>query len=227
VSPWLYLVLAHVVADFVMQPYELVKLKQRPIGLWIHSAIHGLLAAAVTAPLSPRWWLVGLCVGALHYPIDYAKVNIGFNEGPASLVAFLVDQAVHLAVLAVAVLLAGLPLRGEMEMGSGAVSAVFYYAVPYATVTFAAAIVLYQFAVAYGTRSNAGDLLTPGARLAGYAERGLVLTLVLFAAPVLWWAGAAWYALRFGTARGDRRRWGEIGASLVITVALGLLFRQG
>ena len=46
-SPWLYLVLAHVVADFVLQPYELVKLKQRPIGLWIHSAIHGLLAAAV------------------------------------------------------------------------------------------------------------------------------------------------------------------------------------
>jgi hypothetical protein len=226
-SPWLYLVLAHVLADFVLQPYELVKLKQQPIGLWIHSAIHGLLAAAVMAPLSPRWWLAGVCVGALHYPIDYAKVSIGYHAGLASLVAFLVDQAVHLAVLVVGVPLAGLPLRGEIEMGSGAVSAVFYYAVPYATATFAAAIVLYQLAVAYGTRSNAGDLLTPIARIAGYAERGLVLTLVLFAAPVLWWAGAAWYALRFGTARGDHRRWVEIGAGLVMTVALGLLFRQG
>lgn len=226
-SPWLYLVLAHVVADFVLQPYELVKLKQRPIGLWIHSAIHGLLVALVLIPLSPRWWLAALFVAVAHYPIDRAKVRVGFNDGPASLAAFLVDQVIHLLVLAAAVALAGLPLRGEVVIGSDVVSAIFYYAVPYVTATFAAAIVLYQLALAYATRSNPGGLLAPGARVAGYAERGVVLTLLLFAAPVFWWAAAAWYALRLGMARGDRRRWAEIAADLVMTGALGLAFRQG
>jgi len=37
-SAWLYLVLAHLVADFLLQPYELVKLKNRPLGLTIHGS---------------------------------------------------------------------------------------------------------------------------------------------------------------------------------------------
>ncbi|MDR7520150.1 MAG: DUF3307 domain-containing protein [Armatimonadota bacterium] len=226
-SPWLYLVLAHLVADFIFQPYELVRLKRRPIGLAIHAGIHGVFTALVAAPIFPRWWLIVPILGVTHYLVDHMKVTAGKHDGPASVVLFLGDQAIHLAVLAAAVRVAGLPLGGEIPIGSPALTAVLYYAIPYVAVTFAGAILLYQVALAYRTRSSPEEFLTPRLRVAGYAERGLLLTVVLFLAPAFWVLGAAWYLLRFGL---DRHRPGarvEVGTSLALTLVLGLLFRQG
>ncbi|MDR7420308.1 MAG: DUF3307 domain-containing protein [Armatimonadota bacterium] len=225
-SVFLYLLLAHLVADFVLQPYELVRLKTRPIGLLIHVAIHSVLTAVLVAPFMPGWpWIVPM-LGAVHYVIDYAKVSSRATDGPASFVVFVADQLAHLAVLAVIAALAGIPLRTTVSLGPPALSAALYYAVPYVSVTFAGAVVLYQLAHAYRTRPAPEELLMPGPRVAGYVERGLLLTGFLFLTPVFWWIGAVWYALRFGLSRG-KGRWVETAASLLLTAGLALLFRLG
>jgi hypothetical protein len=56
-------------------------------------------------------------------------------------------------------------------------------------------------------------------------ERGLLLTVMLFFAPVLWTAAIAWYALRFSLLGRRGPAIAEVAASLVLTVTLGLLFR--
>jgi hypothetical protein len=220
-------VLAHLVADFVLQPYELVKLKERPIGLGIHSGIHTLLMAMIAAPFLPRWWIIVPLIGVIHYLIDEVKVKLGYHDGPVSFIVFLADQAVHFGVLAVAVALSGLAFGADIAFGPPGLTAILYYAVPYVTVTFAGAIMLFQLAVAYHTRSNPGDLLAPGLRVAGYAERGLTLTAVLFLGPVFWWIAALWFGGRLVANRHRLGRWGEIAGGLALTLALGFLFRQG
>lgn len=224
---FLYLLLAHLVADFVLQPYELVKLKARPVGLAIHAGIYGALTALVAAPLFPRWPVVVLALTAAHYLVDRVKVRSHLIHGPASFVVFLADQAAHLIALAAVAGLAGLPRDASLTLGTPAVTGVLYYAVPYVTATFAGAILLYQLALAYRTRRRPEDLLSPGPRVAGYAERGLILTGVLFLAPAFWAVVAAWYAVRLMAGRHQPGRWIEVAASGLVTLPLGVLFRLG
>ncbi|HYM91098.1 MAG TPA: DUF3307 domain-containing protein [bacterium] len=226
-SPWLYLLLAHLLADFVFQPYELVRLKERPIGLGIHAAIYGFLTAIIAVPLFPRWWIVVPVLAAVHYGIDAVKGKVGHADGPASFVVFLGDQAAHLGALAAGVALAGVPVGAEISFGPPAVTAALYYAVPYIATTFAGAIVVYQLALAYHTRSSPGDLLSLRLRAAGYAERGLALTAVLFLAPMFWSIAALWYGVRLIASHHRPGRWVEIGGSLAMVLVLGWFFRQG
>jgi len=223
---FLYLLLAHLVADFVLQPYELVKLKRRPVGLAIHAGIYGVLTALVAASF-PRWPIMVLALTAAHYAIDRIKVRSHLSSGPASLVAFLADQAAHILALAAAVALTGLPLGASVTLGTPEVTGLLYYAVPYVTATFAGAILVYQLAFAYRTRGRPEDLLTPGLRVAGYAERGLILTGVLFLAPAFWALVAAWYAVRLIAGRHQPGRWIEVAGSGLITLPVGMLFRLG
>jgi hypothetical protein len=225
VSPWLCLVLAHLIADFILQPYELVRLKTRAVGLLIHAGIHAGVTAALVVPLSPRGWPIAGLVGVIHYVIDYGKVRAGFATGPASLAAFVFDQLAHLAALAVVLVVAGVSWRAEWAFTSPQLTAAMFYGIPYVAVTFAGAIALYQFALAYGTRSRPEELLAPLPRLAGYVERGAVLTALLFAGAAGWWLVAAWYAARVALARARRGNLVEIAGGLVMTLALGILFR--
>lgn len=224
-SPWLYLLLAHLIADFILQPYELVQLKRQPIGLAIHAGIHGAVMVVLTTPILPRWWVIIPIVMLLHYGVDATKMGYGRDHGPRAFVLFLLDQGVHMLVLAAAVLLAGVSLRTEVMYGSRAVTAMLYYAVPYVAATFGGAILLYQIALAFKTRTSPADLLTIRLRVAGMAERMLALTVVLFLQPVWWWVGAVSYALQLGAGHRLRGRWVESGSSLGFAIALGLLFR--
>ena len=69
-------------------------------------------------------------VTVVHYWVDAMKVGHGPERGPGALVAFLFDQAVHMAILAGAVLLSGLALGSEVFYGSVTLTAILYYAVP-------------------------------------------------------------------------------------------------
>jgi hypothetical protein len=221
----LYLVLAHLIADFMLQPYVLVKMKRQPVGLAIHSTIHAAVTAVIAIPVLPRWWIIIPLLTVTHYVIDWSKVESGYVEGPASLVAFLTDQAVHLAVLALAVVLAGVPLGSEVTVGSLAVTGVLYYAVPYITVTFAGAILLYQIAVAFHTRRHPEELLTPGPRVLGMVVRAAALTVVLFLHPGLWWIGLVPLGIVSWGERHEAGWWVEAASGLGLAVALGVLFR--
>jgi hypothetical protein len=217
-------VLAHVVGDFVLQPYDLVRLKVRPIGLVIHTAIHTALVAVATAPFFERWWAIAGIVAVTHYLIDWAKVTYDPGTGPASLVAFLLDQAAHLAVLALALPLAGVPWNAQVIYQPPELQALIYYLLPYLVVTSATAIFVYQVALAFRTRARPRTLLDPLPRLRGMLERALLLTLLLFFPPALWWLG-----LLVPVAQVARNRtWGqaaELFCGLGVTTVVGLLTR--
>lgn len=226
-TPWLYLVLAHLIADFILQPYALVVLKRRPVGLAIHSFVHALVTAVIAAPFLPRWWIVLPASAVVHYLIDRWKVSSRQTTGLPSLGLFLADQALHLAALAVVVLIAGLPLGDRVAYGSDGLITVMYFAVPYVAATFAGAILIYQIAVALRTRQHPEELLAPGPRATGLVARALALSLVLFAAPLWWWIGAVPFAAAWLRAGRGGGRLLEEAAGFGVAVALGWVFRGG
>ncbi len=224
-SAWLYLFLAHLIADFMLQPYELVRLKRRPVGLTIHSLIHALIMILLAAPVLPRSGVIIPVVIVAHYFVDRLKVVYGPERGFLSLVAFLSDQAVHMLILAGAVLAAGLPLNRLVFYRSAALTGILYYAVPYVAATFAGAILLYQFTVAFETRDDPEELLQPRRRVGGMLERLVTLTVILFLSPWWWWAGVLSFLPQAGVNHRQPRRWLETASALGYAVGLGLLFR--
>lgn len=203
----------------------LVRLKRRPLGLGVHAGIHAVVTAVLAAPVLPRWWVVIPLVTGMHYWVDAMKVEHGPERGPWALGAFLLDQGVHMALLGVAVLLAGLPLDGAVFYGSAAITAALYYAVPYVAAAFGGAIVLHQVALAFDTRPRPADLLLIRLRATGVAERLLTLTVVLFAAPWWWWVGALSGVVQLALNHAQPRRWVEAATNLALAATLGLLFR--
>ncbi|HNP71155.1 MAG TPA: DUF3307 domain-containing protein [Kouleothrix sp.] len=98
----LYLfVFAHLVADFVLQPYWLVLRKRRVDGLLIHCAI--VLGCMLTLPLLDRAALAlvpaMLAITAVHFAADWWKVRFGDRIPGPPIGPFLLDQLIHLATL--------------------------------------------------------------------------------------------------------------------------------
>lgn len=93
------LILAHLLADFLLQPehwvHEKVIRKQRSGKLYLHVLVHGLLTFILVG--DPAFWLPVVIIMTSHYFIDLAKVTF---EKPRQKVAwFLTDQALHLLVI--------------------------------------------------------------------------------------------------------------------------------
>src|SRR4051794_33539516 len=101
-------VLAHLVADFMLQPYWLVVRKRRWDGLLIHGGI--VLACMLLLPLADRsalaLWPVMLGITAVHIVADGGKVRFGNRIPGPPIGPFLLDQVVHLITLSVALSLA-------------------------------------------------------------------------------------------------------------------------
>ncbi len=180
---------------------------------------------ALAAPVLPRWLVAIPLVTVLHFWVDGMKAQHGPEHGPLSLIAFLFDQAVHVGILLLGVLAAGLSLDRVLIYGSPAVTGAMYYAIPYVAAAFGGAVLVYQVALAFETRADPLELLAPSLRVRGVAERALTLTVVLFAAPVWWWVGALTTALQVGANAGHRARWLESVSGLIVAVAFGLAFR--
>lgn len=93
----LRLFIAHVLGDFLLQPRRWVEerrtLHLRSPGLWLHGAVHGLLALLAIG--DPQWWLLALLVAFSHVAIDTLK---SYQDG-ASTRWFVLDQVLHAAVL--------------------------------------------------------------------------------------------------------------------------------
>lgn len=180
---------------------------------------------ALAAPVLPRWWLVIPLVTLLHFGVDGMKAEVAPERGPVSLFAFLFDQAVHMGILLLGVLIAGTPLTGPVTYGSPALTRGLYYAIPYAAATFGGAILVYQVALAFATRVHPIELLGYPARVIGIAERALTVTVILFLPPLWWWVGGVSTVLAVGINHSRRGRWVESLSGLGLAVALGLAFR--
>lgn len=193
------LLLAHVIADFVLQTRFIAENKRRASVLLLHAAIVLLTAQAALGRVD-LWELPALA--ALHALTDWLKARLA----RPGLAAFLADQAVHLALLAALAawrpglwaggLWAGLGVQwlpGLMAFAAGAILA-----------TRAGG-----FAVGMLMAPWAGDDLpkglTNGGKLIGLLERGLIFVLVLIGQPQgVGLLMAAKSILRYGALKEDR-----------------------
>lgn len=89
------LIAGHLLGDFVFQTGWMVRQKRR-LGVL---ALHSLVVAALSYALAGRWaiWWLPVIVLLTHALIDFVKVECG----KGGLVAFVLDQLAHLAVLTV------------------------------------------------------------------------------------------------------------------------------
>jgi len=96
----LKLLIAHVIGDFVFQPYKWVldklKFKHRSKYLYYHIGVH-LIALLVCTEFEWHYLpIIGIVI-VTHYLIDLTKLNLDGKYNTA--VLFLLDQAAHIGVI--------------------------------------------------------------------------------------------------------------------------------
>jgi hypothetical protein len=179
------LVLAHTVADFLLQSNAMVRDKARTPVLLAHTTIV-TLASWLTLGLAPVPLLL-LLVAASHFLIDALKIRHG---GPG-LAPFALDQAAHLAVLALgAACVPDAYARGFWTvLGTGPLASWMPY-LP-AAMALAAGLVATVWAGGHAVRAlmsglaftNGTDSLPLGGQLIGRLERLMILMLLLAGQP--------------------------------------------
>jgi hypothetical protein len=98
-----YLIVAHLLADFVFQPSKLVLWKIRSkYGVLVHVLVHFVINLLVLSPfiLNGHYWTIwaAFIVCFVHFWIDQAKINYDLRHDK-KVMAFLLDQLMHLAVM--------------------------------------------------------------------------------------------------------------------------------
>ena len=87
--------LAHLIADYPLQPDRLVAAKQHLPGLSIHIAIHWVVMTLFTWPVRAIIWPYILTVAILHFGIDYFKAYMGRTRPDLVIGPYLLDQPLH------------------------------------------------------------------------------------------------------------------------------------
>lgn len=192
------LLMAHVLADFVLQTDAMVRHKRQPMMLLLHGAIVLLTAQAATGQLAAP---ALLALAGAHMAIDAVKTYGRFD----GFRGFVTDQAAHLASLvAIALLVPDLWAAGVW--GTQA------WCLPLMALLTGLILstVAGQYAVGLLMRPHSlrvrGSGLRDGGRIIGLLERGLIFLLILLGQPLgVGFLVAAKSVLRFGTATRDQR----------------------
>lgn len=179
------MLLAHLVGDYVLQWDSLAIWKSRELK---GALAHGGLVTAVTLlfawVMDPAWWPWALFIGVTHTAVDALWLlnrrlppKVQLNP-PAR---FVLDQAVHLSFIVMALALAGyvampsLPTQMVSEVQSYRTLA---YVMGYVFITMPAWVVV-EFAVYGLVRAPAPDFSPSANKYLGIFERGLITTFVL------------------------------------------------
>ena len=200
------LLLAHVLADFVLQPDRMAQAKAggHPGWMLAHIGIVGGITALVLGVQTPQAAAVVAGLTGVHLLVDAAKVAIGARL--SAITAFLADQAAHLlTLLMVAMLVPELWTQG--------------FWAPHTPLWLPAALTVIAGAV-LATRAGGfalGLLMRPwgevgldglpgGGRIIGMLERGIIFLLILGGEPGgIGFLIAAKSVLRFGAVKEESR----------------------
>ena len=237
-----FLVLGHVVGDFVFQTGRLAAQKRTRLAALVQHVLLVLVAHVLALlPLRScggefsRHWLWLLPALALaHAAIDAGKIALERHRGE-SLATFLIDQALHLGCLLPAAWIATRHLPpDEATRPSPDLVGLAVLTAAFVTCTLAGSavvrLVLQRYPLPQNDRTSTADDEAHGPARMGHAigvlERMLALTFILLGA----WTGIAGIIAAKSIARFkdlERRHFGEyylIGTltSLLVTVAVGV-----
>lgn len=194
IETFIALLLAHALADFVLQTGWMVANKRKPAAMLAHVGVVLATAAAAVGSVDP----ILLALAGAHLVIDAAKTF----SGRKGLVPFLIDQAAHLASLGLVAVWA----PGLWAQGLWASCAIL----PAGALLLAGLVLTIRaggFAVGFlmepwAAQAPAG--LHNGGRMIGTLERGLIFLLMLTGQPEgIGLLIAAKSVLRFGAVKDD------------------------
>jgi hypothetical protein len=184
--------LAHLVADFVLQPLWLVRRKRRWDGLCIHVGVVlvCMLALLPIEPAAHGLLPAMLGISAVHLLADRWKVRYADRLFSPPFVPFLLDQAIHLGTLGVALSLS-MPAAQVWSLDATPLAAPALYAIVYLLAAFALPVALIVALDPQFTHAAHGA----AARLRSLVAAVSVLSLALFAGPLALPVTLAGYAV--------------------------------
>jgi hypothetical protein len=184
----LALLLAHLVGDYILQWDGLSRWKSEKVGGVL---VHGLIVISVTLlftlPFDPSWWPWAVFVGASHTLIDglelpFRRTLAVRGPGKSALLLFLVDQALHLAIIVFALMASGYlsaPLLVDGLVRASNDQRLLTFIVAYAFLTMPAWIII-KFLVHGLLNGSAPDFsVKPESKYIGMFERGIIATMIL------------------------------------------------
>lgn len=205
-ASFLALLVAHLIADFPLQPGWMIRRKRHPAVL----ALHGVVVVGVAAIALGGWPapLLLILVGT-HLAMDAIKVYLL----PDSLGSFTLDQVVHLGViLALALAYPHAAAHGWWAQLPGDWAAGYRVALALLGGVIASLMVgaiVIRKATAPFTGQLTGDIsgLESGGTYIGWLERALVMLLILIGQPAgVGFLITAKSILRFGDVRDSSQR---------------------
>lgn len=98
-----YLVLSHLLGDFIFQPSKLVVWKMKSIyGVLVHVLIHVAIMLLIMMPfiLNGNLWILGVIaiINSVHFIVDQAKISYDLKHD-IKVIPFLIDQFLHFTTI--------------------------------------------------------------------------------------------------------------------------------
>ena len=230
---FLKLILAHLIADFILQFEELYQLKVRSfLGHLLHALIHGLVSLAILYPYwnEPVIWAFVAGAVLIHLAQDLIKYSFSKKTPANTFVYFTADQFCHVLVLSTIFLF---PIIREVRGFPGSALLNILYEQNHWTVlviffillTFGGSYILNAFAKSYLKHCPSLFMITSTEMLHAILERTLVAWIVLSLAPLpalLLIPGLGFFRLCFKPLRNFR----AFLLSMVYALVLSLLFQK-
>lgn len=180
---FLQLYLAHLVADFLLQPNWIAHRKTEIGPLAAHAGIHAVCAAAaVNLGLDRRVATTIVAVALVHTLIDHAKARFSGDGW----LAFTADQAAHFVVVALASTWLTVSWSGVIGVVHSTATnpLVYLYACAYVAVVFGGGYLVQKITQSFLEQMQSDMArLKPGlpnaGKYIGWVERFLILTFVI------------------------------------------------
>ncbi|HOT90696.1 MAG TPA: DUF3307 domain-containing protein [Anaerolineae bacterium] len=170
------MILAHLLGDYLFQFDAVARWKARSIwGVVAHGGIVTLTTLTVTLVVAPGWWPNALWIGLSHTLIDVLRARLIHAKNTTwDLVFLLMDQALHIAIIALVVTLQpATPLNGRSDMPKLLAIAIGYL------LLLQPAWVLLRFLVRGIWGAEAAPHLGVGEKYEPMIERVLIASFVL------------------------------------------------
>lgn len=224
------MLLAHLVGDFVLQWDSLARWKSHDIkGVLVHCLILSAVTAAFALSIDPSWWSGILLISISHLIIDSYWVLKNYFISPLTRV--LIDQAIHIFIILLALVMTGYLQWSNLWggiMADAQANPLLTAMLGYTFLTMPAWVML-KFLI-FGIMKGRPPNFSVGlGKYMSIGERLIIMTLVLF--------GQALFLPLVALPRLvlDRRQIGEadqdvyvveLVSSVVLAIGVGLLIRS-